>query len=146
MGLLAHGATLNIFSQIGILMLVGLSAKNGILIVEFANQLRDEGYEFMEAVREAAKVRLRPILMTTITTLAGSIPLIMASGAGAETRVVIGVVVFWGVAFSTLFTLFVIPAAYVSLSKNSATPDSVSKNLDFMVKDLDRRASRDTIS
>jgi len=143
MGLLGHGETLNIFSQIGILMLVGLAAKNGILIVEFANQLRDEGYEFMEAVREAAKVRLRPILMTTITTLAGSVPLIMASGAGAETRVVIGVVVFWGVAFSTIFTLFVIPAAYVSLSKNSSTPDSVAKNLDFMVKDLDRRARRD---
>ncbi len=84
LGLWLTGATMNVYSQIGLVMLVGLATKNGILIVEFANQLRDQGTEFVEALLQACVVRLRPILMTTITTAAGTLPLIMSSGAGAS--------------------------------------------------------------
>ncbi|QWL04322.1 efflux RND transporter permease subunit, partial [Shewanella indica] len=111
-GLLLTGQSLNIYSQIGIIMLVGLAAKNGILIVEFANQLRDKGLEFDAAILQAANQRLRPILMTGITTAAGAVPLVLAEGAGAETRFVIGVVVLSGILLATVFTLLVIPVAY----------------------------------
>ena len=117
LGLWLTGQSLNIYSQIGLIMLVGLSAKNGILIVEFANQLRDEGKDFDEALLEAADVRLRPIIMTGITTAAGSIPLLLSSGAGAETRAVIGTVILSGVLAATLFTLFVVPVAYSALAR-----------------------------
>jgi multidrug efflux pump len=96
LGLWMTGNTVNIYSQIGLVMLVGLAAKNGILIVEFANQLRDEGVEFLEALVSACEIRLRPIVMTTLTTAAGTLPLIFGSGPGAETRQVIGIVVFSG--------------------------------------------------
>jgi multidrug efflux pump len=111
-------------------MLVGLAAKNGILIVEFANQLRDEGTEFAEALRRACEVRLRPVLMTGVTTIAGSIPLILASGAGSETRIVIGVVVLFGVFFATLLTLYLVPVAYNLLAKNTGSPNLVSERLE----------------
>src|SRR5690606_8183027 len=107
-----------------------LAAKNGILIVEFANQLRDEGREFHDAVVEASVIRLRPILMTGITTLAGAIPLILASCAGAETRQVIGVVVSFGVALSTVLTLFIIPLFYELLARNTGSPDDIKHRLE----------------
>ncbi|GLP94759.1 efflux RND transporter permease subunit [Paraferrimonas sedimenticola] len=130
LGLYFTGQTLNIYSQIGIIMLVGLSAKNGILIVEFANQLRDRGLAFEEAVVQASSQRLRPILMTGITTAAGAIPLVLASGAGAETRLVIGVVVLSGTLVATLFTLFVIPGTYSLLARNTSSPDAVARKLE----------------
>jgi len=128
-GLWATGLTLNIYSQIGIVMLIGLSAKNGILIVEFTNQLRDKGVEFSEAILQAATQRLRPIIMTSLTTVMSSVPLVFASGPGAESRMVIGVVVFTGVIVSTLLTLFVVPAAYYALSKNTQSPEFLQQKL-----------------
>ncbi len=106
------GGTLNVYSQIGLVMLIGLITKNGILIVEFANQLRDRGREKIEALVEACALRLRPILMTTLATVLGAVPLAMATGAGAESRSAIGWVIVGGMSFGTLFTLFVIPVAY----------------------------------
>ena len=129
-GLYVTGNSLNIYSQIGLIMLVGLAAKNGILIVEFANQLRDQGAAFHDALLDASETRLRPILMTGITTAAGSIPLLLASGAGAETRIVIGTVVFSGVIAATVFTLFVVPAAYAVLARGTGSPGDVRRKLD----------------
>lgn len=130
LGLWLTGMTLNLYSQIGLVMLIGLAAKNGILIVEFANQLRDEGKPFDDALVEASVIRLRPIVMTGITTVAGSLPLILSSGAGAETRQVIGVVVLFGVAVSTVLTLFVIPLFYSLLARNTGSPDDVKHRLE----------------
>jgi multidrug efflux pump len=130
LGLYLTGNSLNIYSQIGLIMLVGLAAKNGILIVEFANQLRDEGIEFGKALVQACEVRLRPVLMTGVTTIAGSVPLIMASGAGAETRSVIGVVVLFGVLIATALTLFVVPVAYNLLARHTSSPNAVSERLE----------------
>ena len=130
LGIYVTGSTLNVYTQIGLIMLVGLAAKNGILIVEFANQLRDSGRPFDEALREASKVRLRPILMTGITTAAGAVPLILASGAGAETRMQIGVVVFSGVLGATLLTLFVVPVAYSRLCRGTGSPGDVRRRLE----------------
>lgn len=124
------GQTLNIYSQIGLIMLVGLSAKNGILIVEFANQLRDQGRAFQDALLEAADVRLRPIVMTGITTAAGSIPLLLSSGAGAETRTVIGTVILAGVLAATIFTLFVVPVAYAVLARRTGSPGDTKRRLE----------------
>ncbi len=129
LGLWLAGQSMNIYSQIGLIMLVGLAAKNGILIVEFANQLRDQGMEFREALLEAADVRLRPIVMTGITTAAGSMPLLLSSGAGAETRVVIGTVILAGVLAATLFTLFVVPVAYDLLARHTGSPGDVKRRL-----------------
>jgi hypothetical protein len=103
LGLYLTGSTLNLYSQIGLVMLVGLAAKNGILIVEFANQLRERNKSFDYAILKASEVRLRPIVMTGITTAAGAIPLILSTGAGAETRMVIGVVVLAGVVGNTVY-------------------------------------------
>ena len=130
LGLYLSGYSLNLYSQIGLIMLVGLSAKNGILIVEFANQLRDEGREFHTALIEAAEVRFRPIVMTGITTAAGSVPLLLSAGAGAETRAVIGTVILYGVLAATLFTLFIVPVAYDFLAKRSGSPQQRRKRLE----------------
>jgi len=129
LGLWLTGGTLNIYTQIGLIMLVGLSAKNGILIVEFINQLRDDGTAFKEAILEAATIRLRPIIMTAITTAAGAIPLLLASGAGAETRTAIGVVVFSGVLATTIFTVFVVPVAYELIARKTGSPGDVARRL-----------------
>ncbi len=129
-GLWAVGSSLNIYSQIGLVMLIGLAAKNGILIVEFANQRRDAGVAFDDALREAAQVRFRPIVMTAITTAAGSLPLILSSGAGAETRFSIGVVILFGVLAATLFTIFVVPVAYALLARGTDSPEAVARELD----------------
>ena len=129
------GGTLNIYSQIGLIMLVGLAAKNSILIVEFANQLRDEGRQFSRAIVEASETRFRPIVMTGLTTIASAIPLVLSSGAGAETRIVIGVVVLSGVFAATFFTLFIVPVAYSLIARKTGSPNAVAER---------RRRSRDT--
>ncbi|WP_111643042.1 efflux RND transporter permease subunit [Marinimicrobium alkaliphilum] len=138
LGLYLTGNSLNLYSQIGLVMLIGLSAKNGILIVEFANQLRDKGVEFMDALEQAASARLRPILMTGITTAAGAIPLVVSSGAGSETRAVIGVVVISGVLAATLFTLFVVPTAYALLARKTGSPNDVKRKLDRIADEYDQ--------
>lgn len=129
-GLYLFSQSLNIYSQIGMIMLVGLSAKNGILIVEFINQLRDEGTDFDTAIITAAGQRLRPILMTAITTALGTLPLILSFGAGAETRTVIGIVVASGIITATIFTLIIVPTMYKVLAKNTRSPQQLSKQLD----------------
>jgi multidrug efflux pump len=124
--------TLNLYSQIGIVMLVGLAAKNGILIVEFANQLRDEGLEILDAIQQAAARRLRPILMTSIATVFGAIPLAVAGGAGGAggaARSAIGVVIVFGVTLATLITLVLIPLIYARLAKFTGSPEAVSRRL-----------------
>jgi multidrug efflux pump len=130
LGLRVQGGTINVFSQIGCIMLIGLAAKNGILIVEFANQLRDRGMQFVEAVIQASAIRLRPVLMTSLCTLFGAIPLLIASGAGAESRRAIGSVVVYGVGFSLLLTLYIVPTVYALVARNSVSPDHVSRLLD----------------
>lgn len=132
LGLLATGGTMNLFSQIGIVMLVGLAAKNGILIVEFANQLRDEGRSVHEAILESAAVRLRPILMTSIATVMGALPLVLAGGPGSASRATIGIVVIFGVSFSTLLSLFVVPAFYALLAPYTRSPDAVAQKLELL--------------
>ena len=135
LGLYLTGQSLNIYSQIGLIMLIGLAAKNGILIVEFANQLRDAGRPFHDALFEAAGVRLRPIVMTGITTMAGSVPLLLSSGAGTETRMVIGTVILSGVLAATLFTLFVVPVAYDRLAQNTGSPGHTRRQLEHEKQD-----------
>jgi multidrug efflux pump len=129
LGIWLTGNTLNIYTQIGLIMLVGLAAKNGILIVEFANQLRDRGKEFHAALREAALTRFRPILMTSLTAVAGSLPLIFSHGAGAETRSAIGVVILFGVLTALLVTLVLVPAAYALLARRTGSPRDVERRL-----------------
>src|SRR5690606_19498208 len=131
-GLWLTGNSLNLFSQIGIVMLIGLAAKNGILIVEFANQLRDEGMSIAEAIAESAAVRLRPILMTSVATIAGAIPLVIAGGPGSASRSAIGVVVIFGVAFSTLLSLFVVPSFYTLLAPFTRSPNALAQKIDTL--------------
>ena len=128
-GLALAGLTLNLFSQIGIVMLVGLAAKNGILIVEYANQLRDEGQALDPAIREAAIRRLRPILMTSIATVFGAVPLALSHGAGAGARSAIGVVIVAGVSIATAITLFLIPVLYRLLARRAASPNILARRL-----------------
>lgn len=139
LGLFVMQQGLNLYSQIGMIMLIGMVTKNGILIVEFANQLRDRGIEFEKAIIDAAARRLRPILMTAFTTLAGSVPLILSSGAGYESRVAVGTVIFFGMAFATLVTLFVIPAMYRIISAATHAPGHVEH-------ELNKQLSRETVS
>ena len=119
--------TLNIFSQIGIIMLIGLVTKNGILIVEFANQRKAAGLEKTEAVISAAISRLRPILMTSLSTILGILPIALALGAGSESRVSMGIAVIGGLIFSTFLTLFVVPAMYSYLSRKTATVSNITE-------------------
>lgn len=137
LGLIVMGGSLNLYSQIGIVMLVGLASKNGILIVEFANQLRDQGVAFDEAIRRAAVRRLRPVIMTSIATVAGAVPLMLASGAGAAARQSIGTVIVWGVSLATLLTLFVIPVFYRTFARNTGSPLAVTRQLEAERKTLD---------
>ncbi len=113
--------TLNIFSEIGIIMLIGLVTKNGILIVEFANQLKAKGLNRHQAIKEAAAARLRPILMTSLATSLGALPIALALGAGAKSRMGMGIVVIGGLLFSLVLTLFVIPSIYSYISKKKST-------------------------
>ena len=137
LGLYLAGYSLNLYSQIGLIMLVGLAAKNGILIVEFANQLRDQGREFHAALLEATSVRFRPIVMTGITTAAGSLPLLLSSGAGAETRAVIGTVILYGALAATLFTLFIVPVAYDLMASRTGSPQQLERRLEKELEDSD---------
>ena len=129
-GLVVMSQGLNVYSQIGMIMLIGMVTKNGILIVEFANQLRDRGIELEQAIIGASARRLRPILMTTFTTLAGSIPLILSTGAGSESRLAVGVVVFFGMLFATVISLVVIPAMYCLISGNTHSPGYIEQQLE----------------
>jgi multidrug efflux pump len=124
------GTSMNVYSQIGMIMLVGLMAKNGILIVEFANQLRDEGRSVRDAIIEGATVRFRPVLMTGISTIFGALPLIAATGAGAESRFAIGVVIIGGLLFATVLTLFIIPLLYNWLAGYASSVNAIAQRLD----------------
>ena len=110
------GTSVNVYSQIGLIMLIGLMAKNGILLVEFADQLRDQGQSVAEAVSEAAAVRLRPIMMTLMSTMLAGLPLVLSSGPGAEARTAIGWAIFGGLGLATLFTLYLTPVLYLKLA------------------------------
>ncbi|MGZ2455617.1 efflux RND transporter permease subunit [Rhizobium sp. IY2] len=115
--LVITGSSLNIYSQIGLVLLVGVMAKNGILIVEFANQLRDRGEDVRSSIEKACALRLRPVMMTMIATILGGVPLVFAHGAGAEARVALGWVIVGGLGFATLVTLFITPVAYLLLAR-----------------------------
>ena len=129
-GVLLSGSTINTYSQIGLIILIGIAAKNGILIVEFANQMRDQGLEVREAVIEAASLRLRPIIMTSISAAFGSLPLILWGGAGGASRQTIGVVIFFGAIFSTLLTLFVVPVFYNLLARFTKSPEWTARQIE----------------
>ncbi len=121
--------TLNIFSQIGIIMLIGLVTKNGILIVEFANQKREEGLSAIDAVIDASQLRLRPILMTSLAMAMGSLPLALSLGAASSSRVSLGLVIVGGVIFSLILTLFVIPAMYGYISRKRVVAAEAPKTI-----------------
>lgn len=129
-----YGMSLNIYSQIALVLLLGLATKNGILIVEFTNQLRDQGLAMGTALVRATALRLRPIVMTTLTTMVGALPLIFSSGAGAETREILGLVLLWGVGFSTLISLLLIPVAYALIAKKAGSPLATERKLWQMLK------------
>ena len=114
------GGTLNVFSQIGLITLVGLITKHGILIVEFANQLREQGLDMVSAISKSATQRLRPIMMTTGAMVLGALPLALATGAGAESRRQIGWVIVGGMSLGTLLTIFVVPTMYTLLARRHA--------------------------
>ncbi len=134
LGILVVGSSLNIYSQIALIILIGLSAKNGILIVEFANQLRKEGKNLETSIIEAASIRLRPILMTSLSTIIGVLPLILGSGPGAASRLTVGITIFGGMLFSTFFTLYVIPTIYSIIGKNTQRIDAVEIELNKQLK------------
>ena len=122
--LLITGGTVNIFSQVGMILLIGIMAKNGILIVEFANQLREEGRDLVTAAREGAVTRLRPVLMTTIATILGAVPLATATGAGAESRRAIGAVIVGGLSLAFVLTLLITPVIYVLIEGLRRKPEA----------------------
>lgn len=123
------GTSLNIYSQVGLVMLIGLIAKNGILLVEFADQLRDQGFTVREAIEEAARIRLRPIVMTLVSTVLGALPLILASGPGSEARSAVGWVVFGGMGLATFFTLYLTPVAYLGIARFAKARAASGKRL-----------------
>jgi multidrug efflux pump len=124
------GGSLNVYSQIGLITLVGLITKHGILIVEFSNQLREQGMDIVDAVVKAASQRLRPILMTTGAMVLGAVPLAMATGAGAESRVQIGWVIVGGMSLGTLLTVFVVPTMYLIFARREV-PGAIKKEVRF---------------
>jgi len=134
LGLQIMGQSQSIYSQIGLIMLIGLAAKNGILIVEFINQLRDEGMEFREAILSACEQRLRPIIMTALSTVMGALPLMLGHGAGFETRTVVGVVIVFGVSLATVVTLFLVPMVYALISRNTGSVSDVSRRLEAEIE------------
>jgi len=143
------GTSINIYSQIGLVMLVGLMAKNGILVVEFADQLRDQGHGVREAVRMSAMIRLRPVMMTMLSTVMGGLPLILGSGPGAEARAAIGWVIFGGLGIATVFTLFLVPVIYSLLAPyakpRAQTGAKLRDELDNSLgpdKDIEEEAAR----
>lgn len=145
-GLAATGMTINLFSQIGIVMLVGLAAKNGVLIIEYANQLRDAGQAVPEAIREASIRRIRPILMTSLATVAGAVPLALSHGAGAGARSAIGVVIVFGVTIATLVTLYVVPVLYRALAPYTSSPQTVSRMLRRLTGGVEHPEEREPVA
>lgn len=135
--LLLTNNSLNIYSQIGMVMLLGLMAKNGILMVEFANQLRDQGKSVREAIIEGSVLRFRPILMTTISTIFGVLPLVLGTGAGAESRAAIGVVILGGLLFATTLTLFIIPVFYNLLAPFARPAKAIEQELTHLNRQSD---------
>jgi multidrug efflux pump len=140
LGLLVAGQTINIFAQIGLIMLIGLMAKNGILIVEFANQLRDHGRDAAAAAREAALTRVRPVMMTSVATVFGALPLALATGPGAEGRIPIGVTVIGGMVLTTAMVLVVVPVLYTLLAPHTRASGAIARRLG----ELEREAGHDT--
>ena len=128
------GLSLNVYSQIGIILLIGLISKNGILIVEFANQLRDEGQSVREAVIEASVLRLRPIIMTAVSTILGALPLVLASGAGAESRIAVGTVIIAGLGMATLLMLVVTPVLYDLMARVTRPRGAMERALEAELK------------
>ncbi len=124
------GVSLNVYSQIGLVLMVGIIAKNGILVVEFANQLRDHGVGVREAIEEACHIRLRPVMMTMAATVLGGVPLLLSSGAGAEARAALGWVIVGGLGLATILTLFLTPVAYLLLAGLSRPRAEESQRLD----------------
>ena len=143
-GLLVTGETFNLFSQIGLLMLLGIATKNGILLVEFINQVRDEGETFDEAIIRASVLRLRPVLMTTISTLAGAVPLVLMTGPGSASRNVLGVVVLFGVSIATVFTLYMVPAVYRVIARRTGSPEAIARRMRALAEGEDS-AGRDAV-
>jgi len=132
-GLKLFGLTVNIFSQIAVIMLIGIAAKNGVLIVEFANQLRDRGLDFVDATVQGAVTRLRPVLMTSLCTAFGSLPLMLATGAGAEQRRPIGIVVFFGITVAVFLTLIAVPVMYSIFARRTRSPQHMSRIVDTLM-------------
>jgi multidrug efflux pump len=132
-GLKWSGLTVNIFSQIAAIMLVGIAAKNGVLIVEFANQLRESGMQRIEAIVQASVARLRPVLMTSLCTAFGALPLLLAEGAGAEQRQPVGVVVFYGTTISVFLTVIAVPVVYALLARSDRSPHATGRLLDSLL-------------
>ncbi|AKI00725.1 AcrB/AcrD/AcrF family [Hoeflea sp. IMCC20628] len=129
MAISLSGGSLNYYSQIGLVMLIGVMAKNGILIVEFANQLREAGQDIDSAIRDALRLRIRPVMMTMLSTVFGGLPLILTSGAGAEARIAVGWVIVGGLGFATVFTLFLTPVFYRWIAVWGAEPGMASRRL-----------------
>lgn len=135
------GGTLNYYSQIGLVMLIGVMAKNGILIVEFANQLREAGQDIDSAIRDALRLRIRPVMMTMVSTVFGGLPLILTSGAGAEARIAVGWVIVGGLGFATVFTLFLTPVFYRWIAVWGSEPGMAAKRLIRENADLTKEAT-----
>jgi multidrug efflux pump subunit AcrB len=131
------GTSLNIYSQIGLVMLIGLMAKNGVLVVEFADQLRDRGYGIRQAIETGAKIRLRPVTMTMMCTVLGGLPLILSGGAGSEARSSIGWVVFGGLGLAAMFTLYLTPVLYLILARFSSARAAESDRLSEELQQVD---------
>ncbi|RIK85773.1 MAG: multidrug transporter AcrB [Hyphomicrobiales bacterium] len=142
--LLLTGTSLNVYSQIGLVLLVGIMAKNGILIVEFANQLRDRGLPLREAIEQAANIRLRPVVMTMLCTIVGGLPLVLASGAGAEARIALGWVIVGGLGLSTISTLYLTPVAYLLLGRFVTPKVEEEKRLHRELEEANARAMATT--
>ncbi|KJS16909.1 MAG: multidrug transporter AcrB [Hoeflea sp. BRH_c9] len=143
------GGSLNVYSQIGLVLLVGVMAKNGILIVEFANQLRNKGMDVRQAVEGAANIRLRPVMMTMISTVLGSVPLLLAFGAGAEARVALGWVIVGGLGLAMIATLFLTPVAYLLLARFATPSAEEERRLDLELREAgeaSRRAGQQELS
>lgn len=143
LAILITGTSMNIYSQIGLVMLIGLMAKNGILLVEFADQLRDMGHSVRSAVRTAAMVRLRPIIMTLMSTVFGGLPLILSTGPGAESRWAIGWVIFGGLGLAALFTLFLTPVVYLGLARFAKPRAAEGKRLSDEMEEAELIPDRD---
>ncbi|WP_420559637.1 efflux RND transporter permease subunit [Tepidicaulis sp.] len=138
LALFLTGTSLNVYSQIGLVMLIGLMAKNGILLVEFADQLRDRGYGVKEAIATSARVRLRPVAMTMISTVLGGLPLILSDGAGAESRWAIGWVIFGGLGLAGIFTLYLTPVVYLGIAPFSSARAAEASRLDEELRHAER--------